>query len=121
MIHSVPHRSASGILTHLWDYDPARRCVDIVLRLGSAIPIDMTIHVCSIDRGRIGAYAIIRENDECWRILPSIFVPISAAVPDLYRIDKPISITLGRGDQIMLTNTPAGISLELEALALEDR
>jgi len=120
-IHCVPHRSASGRLDACWDFDPARRLVDVVLRLGSATPIDMSIPVCAIDRGRIGAYAIIREDDESWRILPSIFVPISGTVADLYRIDRAIHISLGRGDQLLLRNTPAGISLELEALALESR
>lgn len=121
MIHTVPHRSASGRLDSCWDFDPARRVVDVVMKLGSATPIDMTIPVCSIDHGRLGAYAIIREDDESWRILPSIFVPIGATVHELYRIDRPLNISLGRGDQIMLRNAPAGISLELEALALVSR
>lgn len=119
MIHAVPHRSASGRLDACWDYDPARWVVDIVLRLGSATPIEMSIPVCSIDRGRLFAYAITRENEESWRVLPSIFFPVSPSVTTLYRVDRALHLSLNRGDQIMLCNTPAGICLELEALALE--
>jgi hypothetical protein len=121
MIHTVPHRSASGRLDHMWDFDPARRVVDVVLRLGTALPIDMCLPVCSIDRPRFASYALIRENEESWRILPSSFAHISPSVPDLYRVDRAIHMSLGRGDQLMLTNTPLGISFELEALALDSR
>lgn len=75
----VQHRSASSPLDSVWEFDPARRAIDIVFGLDALEPIAFTIPVCAIDRPRFGAHAMVPLDDACWRLLPSFFVVSEAA------------------------------------------
>lgn len=109
----VRHRSASGRLDELWEYDSARRCLEIVLRLGSAEPIAFTLAVCAPDRARIGAHPIMRLDGESFRVLPAVFrLEHGMLVP----VDAAIHASLGPGSQLVLTHAPADVDAELQAL-----
>lgn len=109
----VKHRTASGRLDQLWDFDSARRVLDVVFRLGSAHPVAFTLQVCAPDRARIGAHPIMRLDGESWRVLPAVFrMEHGMLVP----VDAPIHESLGHGGQLVLTHAPADVDAELESL-----
>lgn len=109
----IRHRTASGSLTELWEFDPARRALDVVFQLGSAAPIAFTIPVCAPDRARVGAHPVMRLDGESWRVLPAAFrFEHDILVP----YDLPIHPSLGHGMQIILTHAPAEVDAEIAAL-----
>jgi hypothetical protein len=109
---NVRHRTASGRLDEAWEFDSARRVLDVVLHLGSAAPIAMTLPVCHPDRARHGAYPIMRLDGESWRVLPALFrLESGHLVPH----DQPIHESLGHSI-LVLTNAPADVDAELESL-----
>jgi hypothetical protein len=109
----VRHRTASGSLSEMWEFDNARRVIDVVLRVASAKPIAFTVPVCAPDRARIGAYPVMRLDGESWRVLPARFVlEHGLLVPH----DAAIHESFGRGSQIVLTHAPADVDAELESL-----
>ncbi len=114
MIH-IRHRLASGRLDEAWEYDSARRCLDVVLRLGSASPIAFTLPVCAIDKPRLNAFAIARLDGESWRVLPSRFV---LQGDKLVHHEVAIHESIGGRIQIVLTNAPSDVDAELEVLSL---
>lgn len=140
----VRHRTASGRLDALWEFDPARKVVELVLRLASEKPRAFTVAVCFPDRPRIWAHPLMRLDSESWRILPSLFVPIEEeeevgveerhgvpfprARPLLlepwecrraYRgLPCPLHAEIGTGSHLVLTNAPANVEIELAELSL---
>lgn len=72
---ALRHRTASGRSDALWEFCSQRCVVEIVLRLGSADPLAVTIRVCAPDRPKLLCHPILRLDGESWRILPAIFVP----------------------------------------------
>ena len=97
----------------MWEFDPSRRVIDVVLRLGSARPIAFTVAVCAPDRARAGAHPLLRLDGSSWRVLPAIFV---ASFGVLVPKDAPIHPTLGNGTQLVLSHAPADVDAELSSL-----
>lgn len=136
------HRSASSRLDALWEFDPARKVIDVVIRLGSEKPRAFTLPVCAPDKPRIWAHPILRLDGESWRILPSVFVPLEAAeelqADDVHGIPIPrhapillvprdcrepaaacaLHDAIGLGSHLVLTNAPPSIDIELAELSL---
>ncbi len=111
----IRHRSASGRLDEVWEYDSARRCLDVVLRLGSAAPLAFNIPVCAIDKPRLGAYAMTRLDGESWRVLPTRFISYGER---LVHHESTIHSAFDKRTQLVLTNAPYDVDAELEALSL---
>lgn len=109
----LKHRTASGSLDELWEYDPARRALDIVCRQG-ARTFAFRVSVCSPERPRLGAHALVRVSEGAWRLLPLAFY---VAWEGLEPRDRAIQPWLTPGDQILLTCAPPQIDSELEELA----
>ncbi len=123
---TVRHRTASGDLSNCWEFDPQRRVVELVLRLGSAEPFAVTVAVCHPDRPRAHSHPILRMSGESWRILPAMFVPSFSVYRDRERsrldpFDCTIRLPCDLHErigmrQIVLTNTPPEQDEELEEL-----
>lgn len=114
-MHVVRHRLASSTASDVWEFDPCRRVVDIVMRQGNA-EIAFRVDICSMLRPRAFAHPVMRVNGEMWRILPRQFVPIPGH-PELYEPrDCRIHMALGPGVALMLANTPAHCDVEFECL-----
>jgi hypothetical protein len=109
----VRHRLASGRASEAWEFDSARKVIDVVLQQGSAEPIAFTLPVCAPDRPRVGAHPIMRLDGESWRVLPAVFRFEGAL---LLPMDAPVHETLGHGGQLILTHAPADVDAELGAL-----
>ena len=99
----------------MWEFDPARRVVDLVLKQGGARPLELTIPVCAIDRPRLNAFAMSRLDGTSWRILPSRFVWQSER---LVHFEVAIHPAIGGRTQLVLTHAPPGVDAELEMLGL---
>lgn len=110
---ALRHRTASGDVSSCWDFDPVRRCAELVFRLGSAEPIALTVPVCSQIAPRLGAWAVMRMGAEAWRILPLRFTRVDAriVVPEERAIHPAIGF-----EPIVLSNTPPVVAEELERL-----
>lgn len=108
----VRHASASGRLDELWDYDASERRLDVLVRLG-ALETSITVQVCSQARPRLGAHPIKRIDGESWRVLPARFVLHGTT---LFPIACPIGDVLVPGEHLILTNAPASVDAELDAL-----
>ena len=111
----VRHRLASGRADEAWEFDPARRVIDVVLRQGSDTPLAFAVPVCAIDKPRIGAFAMIRFDFESWRILPSRFV---LSGERLVHQEIRIHPDLGEHVQLVLTHAPYEVDAELEVMSL---
>jgi hypothetical protein len=116
MLH-VRHRSASGRLDALWEFDPGRSCVEVVLRRGGAM-LALTIPVCAIDKPRCGAFPIMRLDSSSWRIMPIRYMWASASGTRLVHRDECIHESLSIGDAIILAQAPEDVDLELSELSL---
>ena len=113
----VRHRTASGRLDAAWEFDSARRVIDIVFRLGEAEPIALCVPVCSSKKPRYHAFALTRFDSSSWRLLPIRFVPSNASQPDrLVHDQRSLHSVLDRGTQLVLTCAPPNVVTELEAL-----
>lgn len=118
----VRHRSASGRLDEMWEYDPARRIIELVFRLASEHPSTASIPVCAPKAARRLAYPIVRIDGETWRIVAARFVEsivelrgnsvTRMLVPEPF----PIHPRLTCGDHILLCAAPPNVDRELEAL-----
>ena len=111
----VRHRKASGRLDEAWEFDPARRVIDVVLRQGSAEPLAFAVPVCAIDKPRLGAFAMSRFDGESWRILPSRFV---LQGEKLVHQELAIHEAIGGRVQLVLTHAPLDVDAELEVMSL---
>lgn len=140
MLITVRHRTASSARgdSNVWEYDPSRRVVDIVLRLGAAEPIAFAVIVCSPQRPRFAAHPIVRVDGESWRLLPSRFASIEdeclttvelhgIAFPwprdvplqtvECRRGICPLHAAIGTGTHLILANSPPIVDDELSELA----
>jgi len=138
----VKHRSASSRLDSLWEFDPVRKAIDLVFRLGSASPAAFTIPVCSLENPRFGAHVLARLDEDSWRLLPSFYIvseaeevvagielygvpalPPGRAMPieprdcrPLFDEDKSpcrLHALIGCGTHIILSNASGAVALEL--------
>lgn len=141
---TLRHRSASsGDLTNLWEYDPARHVLEIVIREASGPALDLTVPVCVAGRPRLGAHVVTRVNEETWRILPAHYTLVSLDASREWRnighrVQTPTPMVLasrecaatskamqscrlhgaiGWGTQVFLTNAPPDVQADMEALA----
>lgn len=104
---TVKHRTASGALDRMWEHDPARGCIIVVLP-GACL----TIPVCTSAAPRHGAYHIVRLSEDCWRIAPAMFVrrgSVWNTTPHAYP-DSHVD------EFIALTSAPEDVRAELEEL-----
>ena len=106
----IRHRSAAaGANAGIFDFDPARRVLDVVLRTGFEVE---PIWVCTAERPRFGAHVLVRIDATTWRVSSAAFL-----YPDLRRapkahahhIDLPVC-------ELILTHVPPHIARELESL-----
>ncbi len=113
----IRHRSCSGRLddVSMWEFDPSRRVVELVLRQGSARALELTIPVCVIDRPRLAAFAISRLDGCSWRILPIRFIWEGER---LVYFEVAVHPAIGGRVQLVLTHAPAIVDAEFEALGL---
>lgn len=116
----VRHRTASGCLDSCWEYDSARRVIEVVFRLGEGSPIALTLPVCAIDKPRFHAFALARFDDSSWRLLPVRYVLAHPSRDDerLVHDERALHPSLDRGTQIILTNAPADVAADIEELSL---
>jgi len=141
---TLRHRTASsGSLINLWEYDPARHVIEMVIREAAGPEQDYTLPVCLAGRPRLGAHVISRVNEETWRILPTHYALLSLDTSKDWRntghrVQTPTPMVLaskecavaargllrcrlhesiGWGAQIFLTNAPPDVQRDLEALA----
>lgn len=127
------HRTASGDLANQWEYDPARGVLEIVIRLGSAHPVALTVPVCHPDRPRLLAHPMMRLDGESWRILPAIFLPTVSVSRDRTRsgltphdcaragglrsaVPCELHEAIGSPAHLIITHSPPEQDAELEAL-----
>lgn len=99
----------------MWEFDPQRRVIDLVLRQGSAKPIELTIPVCAIDKPRFGAFAMSRLDSDAWRILPTRFV---FEGDKLVHQEVAIHEAIGARTMLALTHAPYEVDAELEVMSL---
>lgn len=144
---TIRHRSASGRLDMLWEFDPARRVIDAVLRMEGGPELAFAIRVCAPDKPIPFAHPILRLDSESWHILPAVFVPEdepsrSTAIDAPHSVralelrprdclarpehrslsghDIPCALhrAIGGGTHLVLTNAPEAQDRELMELAL---
>lgn len=104
---SIRHRSASGTLDNMWEYDPERRVLIVVVRNRAT-----TIPVASEKNPRRFAYAISRKSETTWQVAPAMYF---RKQNDWYAIA--IGFDEGLCDFLFLTHAPADVNQELEALS----
>lgn len=68
---TILHRTASGDLSSLWEYDPRRRVIIATVRMAGAAAVDFEVPVCSSDRMRHGAHVISRLDAQTWLLTPA--------------------------------------------------
>lgn len=110
---AVRHRTASGDLSAMWEFDCVRRIIIVVFRQGSAPPLALEIDVCSVDatERKPGAYPIKRLDAESWQVLPARW----KLRPTPHFADAPIHESMGTVS-LVLTNAPSDVNAELMSL-----
>jgi hypothetical protein len=112
---SLKHRSASGDLANGWEYDAATREIVCSVRQGQRTS-EMRVAVCARERLVFGAHPVTRLGSEEWLILPErVILTWPGRVERLETIRCPVRAELGVVG-IALTNTPPGVSAQLEGL-----
>ena len=114
----------------MWEFDPERGTVDLVVRLASARPLAFAVKVCSPDKPRLWAHPIMRIDQESWRILPAIWV-VEHSVGQLPKLTPrecggkkaspfpcDLHAVIGTGSHLVLTNAPPNVDLEIAELDL---
>ena len=105
----------------MWEFDVARRVIELVFRQGSAEPVSARVPVCSPYAPRWNAHPVIRVDGERWRLLACRFEDGLTEVgrgtarmllPQPY----PIAPQLTAGDHIILCGTPPDVDQELDSL-----
>lgn len=131
---TLKHRTAFGRLDACWEFDSARGVVDLVLRLGSAEPLGLTVRVCATDKPKLWCHPIMRLDADSWRILPAIWIPSPESKvgcpPKLAprecvergsrlrdAIPCELHSAVGGGVHLVLTNAPAAVDFDLEGLS----
>ena len=71
---TLNHRTVALASDSVWEFDPARRVVDMVIRLESGT-ICFALRVCAPDRASAFAHPVMRLDGEAWQILPAVFIP----------------------------------------------
>lgn len=107
MLH-ILHRTASGRLDSLWEYDPARRIVMLTVTLGSAQPVHVDVQVATSREPRRGSWKLTRLDESTWEILPSRF-------GDTRLVPSPIHEAL-RYSSVVLVATPDDVANEFSLL-----
>lgn len=127
---TVRHRTTSGRLDSMWEFDSERGCVEVVIRLASARPAAFTVKVCAPDKPRLWSHPIMRLDAESWRILPALWVvehsSVAGQLPQLTprpctgRDASPfpceLHAVIGAGNHLALLNTPPAVDLEIAEL-----
>lgn len=104
---TIAHRSASGALDRMWEFDPARRAVIVVLP-----DVAFDVPVCTTERPEQGHYHIIRLTEDAWRVAPAMFSRQGRTWTT-----KPFHYPDCHVDEfITLTCVPPNVRHELEAL-----
>jgi hypothetical protein len=104
------HRTVGGVDSSAWEFDPARRVVDVVLR-HPPLAIE-PIWVCTATRPRFGAHVLVRIDESTWRISLAAY-----AYPDLRRAPVPRAHHPHLPPcELVLTHCPPLIAAELEHL-----
>lgn len=108
---TVPHRTASGRLESLWEFDPISKRIYLVVR-GHGY----TIPVCSERNPRAEAYAIRRIDDVTWRVAPSAYNNNAARMAKVAPFPQDRADAPELSEFVHLTQTPPNVCLELEDL-----
>lgn len=116
MIH-VRHRSASGRIDAMWEFDGQRRVLDVVIRRGNAT-MAFTLPVCAVDKPRFGAFGLTRLDASSWRVLPIRYVWADASGTRLVHRSERIHESLSLGDAVILSQAPPDVDAELSELSL---
>ncbi len=66
----LPHRLATESLSDCWEYDEARRVLELVVR-----GVGLVVPVCAHAAPRVGAYPIVRldARGAAWKVVPICF------------------------------------------------
>ncbi len=105
---TLKHRTASGCLRALWEYDPARRVVIV-----SSGDFEIDVHVACESNPRQGGYVLSRKSETEWQIAPARFVKHR----DTWLADAAPFDGYGRLNEfLMLTHAPPSVASEMEAL-----
>lgn len=107
MLH-VLHRTASGRLDNLWEYDPARRIVMLTLKIGAAPPVHVDVPVATARDPRVGSWTLRRLDEHTWEILPSRY-------GDRRLVPSPIHPSIG-SSSVVLVSTPDDVAIEFSLL-----
>ncbi len=109
------HRSASGDVSNGWEFDARERRILCSMRDGRHV-VEFGVYVCSAKRPAVGAHPIVRIDSEAFRVLPERYIVTwPKRIETLVTIRCPISDSVAYGN-LVLTNTPATVAAELEAL-----
>lgn len=107
---TLKHRSASGSLESMWDYDSARKAVIVVVE---GRGFDVPVCLDKDDHRTAGSFVITRLTEYCWRIAPCMclkhrghWVTVPWAYPDSNEL----------AEFLCLTHAPEDISALLGAL-----
>ena len=71
---TLRHRSVTEDAA-LWEYDPARRVLELSVPNGAGAMVSLTLRVCAPDKPIAFAHPLMRLDGEAWQVLPGIFVP----------------------------------------------
>lgn len=128
---TIQHRSRSGQLDSMWEFDSERGVIDAVVRLGGGKSAAFTIKVCAPDKPRVHAHPIMRLDSFAWRILPAVWVERLASAPggrtklvpsECNGRDRALPCDLhaaiGAGSHLVLTGAPPDIDIEIVELDL---
>lgn len=111
------HRSASGPLDgEGWEFDRRHnRLLASVRQGGILLPLDVPI--CSYGLPVFGAHPIVRIDGETWTVHPCRLVrEWPGGFEQLRAMASEIGDCLGRGTQLVLTNTPHNVDAELAGI-----
>lgn len=110
-ILTLRHRSASGALGAMWEWDPMRQVVDAVLSTGSGRLVGVTFSVCSTTRKRHGAFDMRQIDGNRWRVAPVQHIEDGRSRWSTVR--TPIHDQIGMVF-LDLTSAPDDVTLELQ-------
>lgn len=127
----IRHRTASGRLDSMWEFDSERRVVDLVIQLANAKPFAFAVKVCSTETPRLWSHPIMRLDLFAWRILPAVWtvdtttskvgeppvlVPKSCGGRTARPFPCDLHAIIGDASHIVLTNAPLNVDQELAEL-----
>lgn len=128
---TIQHRSRSGRLESMWEFDSERGVIDAVIRLGGGRSAGFAIKVCAPDKPRLHAHPIMRLDSFAWRILPAVWIEVPPSDPARRPKLVPSECTgrssavrcelheaIGAGSHLVLTDAPPDIDIEIVELDL---